>query len=392
MQTPFVARVALALLVIGLVGGCAHFRPDYDRRLAPGEAALIPVEDERDLPDFSPQWNEREDILPALERSIAWTRRKHAEQFFPIAGIEHERALRSLERLRDLLQSSTGPQDFDAAIKREFTVYKSAGWDGLGGGVLFTAYCTPILPGNLEPDRLHRYPLYALPDDLVKGAGGEILGWQTQLGLMPYPTRRSIEEGNLLAERDLELVWLRDPIDAYLAHVNGSAFVRLPDGAMFKLGYAGKNGRDYRSLGKALLDDDEIGRGELSLAGIRRWATRTDTQTVLDYLRNNDSFVFFQPIGGNPHGSLDFPVQAERSLATDKSIFPRGAAVFVQCELPHPHGGRRPFGKLMFDQDTGGAIQTAGRADIYLGVGDDAEDRAGLVHSEGQLYYLFLAE
>ena len=47
---------------------------------------------------------------------------------------------------------------------------------------------------------------------------------------------------------------------------------------------------------------------------------------------------------------------------------------------------------MMMDQDTGGGIRTAGRADIYLGIGDDAESIAGNTLVEGQLYYLFLKE
>ena len=49
-----------------------------------------------------------------------------------------------------------------------------------------------------------------------------------------------------------------------------------------------------------------------------------------------------------------------------------------------------PFTQMMLDQDTGGAIRTAGRADIYLGVGHVAERMAGTTRSEGQMYYLFL--
>ena len=43
--------------------------------------------------------------------------------------------------------------------------------------------------------------------------------------------------------------------DAFIAHVNGSAFVRLPDGSMARFGYAGTNGREYTSLGKELIED-----------------------------------------------------------------------------------------------------------------------------------------
>ena len=58
----------------------------------------------------------------------------------------------------------------------------------------------------------------------------------------------------------------------------------------------------------------------------------------------------------------------ERTLATDKSLFPRGALVFVDTQLPAVgRPGKVPFRQIMFDQDTGGAIRTAGRADIYLG-------------------------
>jgi membrane-bound lytic murein transglycosylase A len=46
----------------------------------------------------------------------------------------------------------------------------------------------------------------------------------------------------------------------------------------------------------------------------------------------------------------------------------------------------------MLDQDTGGAIRTAGRADVYLGSGDEAEQVAGATRSEGQLYYFFVKE
>jgi membrane-bound lytic murein transglycosylase A len=48
--------------------------------------------------------------------------------------------------------------------------------------------------------------------------------------------------------------------------------------------------------------------------------------------------------------------------------------------------------QFFMDQDTGGAIRTAGRADLYLGAGDEAERVAGSTRAEGQLYYFFLKE
>ena len=46
--------------------------------------------------------------------------------------------------------------------------------------------------------------------------------------------------------------------------------------------------------------------------------------------------------------------------------------------------------RFALDQDTGGAIRGAGRVDIFMGTGDRAKQRAGLIKGEGELYYLVL--
>lgn len=391
MSRPAIRSLAVPATLALLAGACRS--PDYGRPLGPGEPALLKVDIAKlDLP-LAEEWSAREEILPALDNSIFWTRRKHAQQFFPMAGIDHARALASLERVRELLATSADGAEFASRFRTEFDAYKSAGWNGKGGGVLFTGYCTPILQGSLEKTPRFRHPLYALPPDLVKDKEGKTLGWRTAGGLVPYPSRSAIEGSGLLDGQGLELAWLEDPVDAYVAHVNGSAFIHLPDGTLHRLGYAGKNGRPYTSLGRELVLDGVVPKGKMNLSAIRTWAASAAPESLYDYLHRNESFVFFQPIAGNPHGSLDVEVTAQRSLATDKTLFPRGALVFVDAdEIPGPYGGTMPLRRLMFDQDTGGAIRTAGRADVYFGVGDEAEELAGRVQSEGQLYYFFLKE
>ena len=227
--------------------------PNYETPLAFGVPALIPLGPDDVRPHLGAAWIERADVLTALQESLDWTRRKHAVQFFPTAGITHGRAVASLERLSELLETSRSASAFNAAVMAEFEIYKSAGWDGRGGGVLFTGYCTPILDGSLSRTADYRHPLYALPGDLEKAADGTILGRRTERGLEPYPTRGLIEASGLLENQGLELVWLRDPLDSFIAHVNGSAFVRLAGGGELRLGYAGKNGQPYTSLGAELL-------------------------------------------------------------------------------------------------------------------------------------------
>jgi membrane-bound lytic murein transglycosylase A len=46
--------------------------------------------------------------------------------------------------------------------------------------------------------------------------------------------------------------------------------------------------------------------------------------------------------------------------------------------------------RYVVDQDTGGAIIGAGRVDVFMGTGKQAGEKAGLVNSTGQLYYLLL--
>ena len=363
---------------------------DFNTALAPGAHSLIEVTNSAEWPDLREGWWHRDELMPALERSIDWTDRKHAEQFHPIEGITHAKALESLQRFREVLLASNSAEEFERSLEREFRVFKSAGWDGEGGGVLFTAYYTPILDGSLEQSTTFAYPLYSLPSDLEKGPNGEIRGQRTEAGLHAYPDRHAIEASGLLAGQGLELVWFQSPLDAFIAHVNGSAFVRLPDGEMARFGYAGNNGLEYTSLAKELVKAGELDADSSGLAAIRAWAAANPTR-VEAFLERNERYVFFTPISGNPRGSLNLEVEAGRSLATDKTIFPRGALVFTDTHTAGATMTDGPrFSRFMLDQDTGGAIRTAGRADIYLGVGERAEQQSGEMKAEGQLYYLFL--
>jgi len=375
-----------------LLGACASAPPmkDFNAPLPLGAPALIRVTDAGEWPDLREGWENRADLIPALERSIQWTTREYAKQFFPIEGISHGRAVESLLLFRELLESSSSAQAFESAVRDEFALYKSAGYDGRGGGVLFTGYYTPILEGRLSGDREFAHPLYALPGDLEKGPQGEILGRRTAVGLEPYPERRAIEASGMLRGQGLELVWFADPLDAFIAHVNGSAFVRLEGGSMARFGYAGNNGREYTSLAKELVAAGELTSNESGLAAIRSWARR-NPQRVQEYLDRNERYVFFTPITGNPRGSLNLEVEPGRTLATDKALFPRGAVTFVETHTPGAYYIDGPrFSRFMLDQDTGGAIRTAGRADIYVGVGEAAEAASGELRAEGQLYYLFV--
>ena len=313
-------RHLVPIALLGLLGCSAtETGPDWGRELPEGAPALIPLGPDDPWPDFASDFRNKDRILRALDKSLEWTAKPSAPRYFPIEGVSHERAMASLQHFRDVLASSESAEAFDAAIAQDFQVYKSAGWDGTGGGVLFTGYCTPILDGSREKSAEYKYPLYALPPDLVKDKEGRILGRQTAGGLVPYPDRRTIEGTHLLDGQGLELAWLKDPLDAFIAHVNGSAFIRLPDGGMFKLGYAGKNGRPYTSLRGELAADGQIDGGTANLQTLRDWAD-VHPRELPEYLARNESYVFFTPIEGNPRGSLNVEVSAELTLSLHDAL------------------------------------------------------------------------
>ncbi|MHC4687788.1 MAG: MltA domain-containing protein, partial [Planctomycetota bacterium] len=296
----------------------------------------------------------------------------------------------SLEVFSGLLDSALTGTDLDVAIKYRFDVYMSVGCDNQGT-VLFTGYYTPILEGSFEASKRFRYPLFEQPADLVKGPNGEILGRRGADGrITPYPPRAVVEDTMLL--RGKEIVWLSDPFEAYIAHVQGSAKIRLPNGELTTLGYAANNGHEYKSIVKALVNDGKISNSQISLASMVAYF-KNHADQVARYTRINPRFVFFRKEQGEPRGSLNEHVTPMRTIATDKSIFPRGSLAFISTTMPQAKGSQvvlQPYSGFVLDQDTGGAIRAPGRCDVYMGQGGIAGKLAGRTYQEGKLYYLLL--
>jgi membrane-bound lytic murein transglycosylase A len=124
------------------------------------------------------------------------------------------------------------------------------------------------------------------------------------------------------------------------------------------------------------------------MQGIRRWLdAHPDARHEL--LDANPSYVFFR-LSDEAIGSLGVPVTGGRTLATDFRVFPKGALCFAATTHPKAEGGTRPVRRFMLDQDTGGAIRTAGHVDFFFGAGREAEETAGRMKQAGTLYYLLL--
>lgn len=378
-------HLSLVLLLTLLLGACARQTKDYSRPLPPGAIALEEVPYHQ-WPSFSVANLDRRAFLKGIEHSLTYLRAPSAAQHFPVAGVSQDQVERGLRRFRDLLLSGASDSEIRQVLRNEFRVYRSVGWDG-SGEVLFTGYYTPIFEARTSPDARFRYPVYRRPDDLIPGATHTTIAQQRLPDgrTRPYPSAGELRRSGALRGR--ELVWFADPFDAYIVVVQGSAKLRVEGGRELEIGYAGTNGHAYRAIGRDLVAEGRLKPDQLNLSSMRRFF-RENPDQVWNYIDRNPRIVFFQEAPGGPFGSLGQPVTTDVSIATDKAIFPRAALTFVTTQTPDPRNRPIPYAAFRLDQDTGGAIQAPGRADLYMGVGETAEQRAGHQLYEGFLYYL----
>ncbi|OWJ76857.1 murein transglycosylase [Haematobacter genomosp. 1] len=239
----------------------------------------------------------------------------------------------------------------------------------LAGDWMFTGYYEPELPARSQPDARFRYPVHRLPEGLSAGK--------------PWFSRAEIAAGDLL--RGQEIAWLDDPLEAFLLQVQGSGRLVLENGRVLRLGYGGRNGHPYVSIGRQLVLRGEIPLEAMSTEAIRDWARRNPDR-LSDLLNTNPSYVFFRlldlPPATGPLGAMERPLTAGRSLAVDPSVVPLGAAVWVRVE---------EVARLMVAQDTGSAIKGP-RGDIFFGSGAEAGRRAGRLRHPGQAFLLLPRE
>ena len=109
--------------------------------------------------------------------------------------------------------------------------------------------------------------------------------------LASYYERAAIDDG-VLAGRNLEICWLKDPINSFFIHIQGSVRVLLDDGKLMRLNYAAANGHPYYAVGRWLIDRNIIPKDEMSMDRIREWMERNPKEGN-ELRRRNKSYVFF---------------------------------------------------------------------------------------------------
>ena len=209
---------------------------------------------------------------------------------------------------------------------------------------------------------------------------------------MPYHTRAEIDYGGKLGKESLELVWVDDEIDRFFLQIQGSGLIRLADDQTMMVGYAAANGHSYRSIGGWLIRQGLMVREEVSMPSIRTWI-KEHPERMAEIFSVNPSYVFFRELPTlEALGCYNVPITAGRSIATDRTLFPGGALALITTELPtfspvEEITGWRSCNRLVFNQDTGGAIKGPHRVDLYCGDDKPAELVAGVMKQAGRLFF-----
>ncbi len=342
----------------------------------------------------------------AIKQSLDYLKRLDASTLFrfgPDTFTAYHLA-KSINAFHELIKQTPSADDLRRAIETSFWVYRSVGSDGRGK-VMFTGYYEPTLQGSMQPSQDYPYPLYRKPDDWVridlglfnpKYAGERIVGRYINQSVVPCFSREDIDSKGLLRQKGSELLWVSDRVDLFFLHIQGSGRVVLEDGTVLHVNYDCNNGRPYRSIGRLLIDEGAISEEEMSMQRIRAYM-KNHPEDIERVFNHNESYVFFRLVDQGPIGAIQVPLTPGRSVATDLSLFPKGALAFIQSEKPlvgedDTIQSWETFGRFVLNQDTGGAIRGPGRVDIFWGSGQYAEMAAGHMQHDGTLYFLVLKQ
>jgi membrane-bound lytic murein transglycosylase A len=284
-----------------------------------------------------------------------------------------------------LRQEAGDPAQARQFFERHFRPCRVSARDGERNAGFLTGYYEPVVEGSALRTPEFTAPVLGRPDNLN--------------ALVPYPERAAIEAG-AIEHHTAPVVWLRDRVEVFLAQVQGSARVRLADGSLLRLRYAGRNGHPYTSIGRLLIESGEIAEAGMSVTALKEWI-RANGQNPGDagalLMHRNKSYVFFslhqeyEPASG-PIGGQGISLTALRSIAVDRAIWSYGLPFWIAADLPWRGSAPSPFRRLMIAQDAGSAITGPARADIFLGSGDDAGTRAGDIRHAGDVVVLLAVD
>ncbi len=350
-----------------------------------------------DVPRFSDDFD-IESLIEAAQHQAAYLEKQNPSQkiIFDTDTYDIRWLLLSVQDLLAKLQQSPDEEELNRFLHENYLIYQAGGRaKQRGRHMLVTGYYEPIFRGSLTKEPPFLTPLYKTPQSLVvrrDSNGKQKAGrYNKNNEFVTYWTRAEIENNDLLQGE--ELVFLADPFDAYLLHVQGSGRIQLPDKSIRSVRFAGSNGLEYNSIGKLLVDENIMTLEEVNIPAIRTYLQDHPKQQQR-ILQHNPRFIFFT--WGDtlsPKGSSGEPLTPGRSIAMDTSSLPGGTIGYLTSRRPvvAPDGaitGWTPLNRFVFPQDSGAAIKGTGRVDVFWGHGNYAEVAANHMKEDGRLFFL----
>lgn len=391
---PFLVVASLFFL---LVSGCALVKKPPPVQATPLKKITL-----FEYPEFTDDMGYA-DLEQGILQSLSYLKKIPSTQTFSFGQDVYDTAhmIRSLEHFLAFIKTKPSREMLNTYIVSNYRIYRSAGGDS--GDVLFTGYYEPLLEGSLEKTDEYRFPIYARPDDLVtinlalfssRYNGETIIGRYTNQTVVPYYDRAEIQAKDSCKVKAPKIAWVKDPVDLFFLHIQGSGKVRLDSGETLNVHYHATNGRPYHSIGNLLISQGKIPRTEMSMQRIRAYL-RDHPEEVESVLNYNPSYVFFKIEQNGPLGFLEVKLTPGRSLALDWRLFPLSALAFIETKKPLIGACAQILSwadcsRFVLNQDTGGAIRGPGRADLFWGNGTYAEIAAGHMQHAGTLYILIL--
>lgn len=269
-------------------------------------------------------------------------------------------------------------------------------WLKVSPRTLLTGYYEPWLEAAHERGGRYQYPLYGVPDDLKmirldqfhpRWKGQSLVYREGKDGIEPYYDREAIDGERALVGKGKEIAWAKDPVDIFFLQIQGSGRLVYPDGSVKHILYGGKNGHQYVSLGKLLINRGHIPREEMSMQRIKQFMDK-NPYTAQQLMFENPSYVFFRLSDEGPYGSISSILTPRVSVAVDRTMIPLGSVLALKTGLlDYENGGVEPFFSLVLAQDTGGAIKGT-RMDLFCGSGEEAEFLAGHLQEDSEVFFL----
>ena len=342
-------------------------------------------------------------LQKAIDQSLKYFNQIPKKQLFLYGSLEYtaKEIKDSLLLFKSIIDLNPKQKDFIKSMEANFHIFHSI--SNIDDQVLFTGYYEPLFKGSLKKSKIYNIPIYRKPDDLIVLDLGRfrptlknrtIVYRKTDKGPVPFYDRKQIMSKGVLAGKNLEIAWLKDPVDLFFMQVQGSGMIELPSGARIKLSYNGSNGRKYSSIGKLLREEGKMKLEDISMGSIRKYLH--DFPLERDrILYHNKSYTFLTVANAeeNPRGNINVPLTPLRSIATDTEVFPKGGLAYITTEIPEfdekwNFKGYKSVSRFVLNQDTGGAIRGPDRIDLFWGAGKRAEKSAGKLRSHGRVYFL----